>query len=87
MHNIIKSDFLLDHCIIEWTMRRDPSQTVKIERLRRNVKDKDTNQFETDLKNKLEITHENANIEDMYENYIKDITSIICTHIQKTSYK
>ena len=30
-----------------------------------------------DLKNKLEITYENANIDDIYENYIKDIISII----------
>ena len=29
--NITKSDFLSDHFIIEWTMIRDPSQTVKIE--------------------------------------------------------
>ena len=37
IQNITKSDFLSDHCIIEWTMRRDPSQTVKIERLSRNI--------------------------------------------------
>ena len=61
-------------------MRKDPSQTVQTERLSRNIKDIDTKQFETDLKNKLEINYENANMEDMYENYIKDITSIIEKH-------
>ena len=61
-------------------MRRDPSQTVKIERLSGNKKDIDAKQFEADIKNKLEIPHENASIEDMYENYIKDITSIIEKH-------
>ena len=61
-------------------MRREPSQTVKIERQSRNVKNIDTGQFKIDLKNKLQIKHENINIEEMYGNYIKDITSIIEKH-------
>ena len=36
---------------MEWTIRGDPSQTVKIERLSRNIKDIDIKKFETDLKN------------------------------------
>ena len=80
IQNITKSDFLSDHYIIEWNMRRDPSQTVKTERLSRNIKDIDIKQFETDLKNRLEIPQKNANIYHMYQNYIKDITSIIEKH-------
>ena len=80
VQNITILDFLSDHCIIEWTMRRGPSQTVKIERLSRNIKDVDIKQFETGLKNKLEIPHENVDIDDMYQNYIEDITSIMDKH-------
>ena len=40
----------------------------------------DTDQFKTDLMNKLQIMHENINIEEVYGNYIKDITSIIEKH-------
>ena len=61
-------------------MRRDPLQTVKIERLSSNIKDIDIKQFETDPENKIEIPHENVNIDDMYQNYIKDITLIIEKH-------
>ena len=56
------------------------TQTVKIERLSRNIKDIDIKLFEMDLKNKMEIPHENSNIDDMYQNYINDITSIIEKH-------
>ena len=56
------------------------SQTVKIERQIRNLQNIDTDQFKIDLKNKLVIMHENINIEEMYGNYIKDITSIIEKH-------
>ena len=64
-------------------MKKVPSQTVKIERQSRNLKNIDTDQFKIDLQNKLEIMHENNNIEEMYGNYIKDITSIIekCPYI------
>ena len=80
IQNITISDFLSDDCIIEWIMRRDPSQTVKIDILSRNIKYIDIKQFEIDLKNKLGIPQANANIDNMYENYIKDITSIIEKH-------
>ena len=50
---------------MEWTMIRDPSQNVKIERLSRNIKDIGIKQFETELKNKIVIPHENINIDDM----------------------
>ena len=80
IHNLTKLDFLSDHCIIEWTMKKVPSQAEKIERQSRNLKNIDTDQFKIDLKNKLEIMHENVNIEDMYGKYIKDITYIIEKH-------
>ena len=38
IHNLTKLEFLLDHCIIEWTMKKVPSQNVKIERQSRNLK-------------------------------------------------
>ena len=38
IHNLTKLDFLSDHCIIELTMEKLPSQTVKIERQSRNLK-------------------------------------------------
>ena len=65
-------------------MRRDPSQTVKIERLSRNIKDKDIKQFEIDLKTKIEIPHENINIDDMYQNNVKGITSFVEKHASIT---
>ena len=61
-------------------MIRDPSQTVKTERLSRNIRGIDIKQFETDCKNKIVIQHDNAKRDDMYQNYIKDITSIIEKH-------
>ena len=75
-----RSDSLSDHCIIEWTMIRDHSQTVKIETVSRNIKDIDIRQFETDLKNKIELPRENDNMDDMYQNYLKNIISIIDKH-------
>ena len=39
-----------------------------------------TEQFKTDLRNKLEIMQGNVNIEEMYGNYINTITSIIEKH-------
>ena len=65
-----------DH-IDTWSLATEFVKLVKFERLSRNIKDIDTKQFKTDLKNKWEITHENANIEEMYKNYIKDTTSNI----------
>ena len=44
----------------------------------RKLKNIDTDQFK--LKNKLQNMHENVNLEEMYGNYIKDITSIIEKH-------
>ena len=80
IHNLTKLEFLSDHCIIEWTMKKVPSQTVKIERQSRNLKNIDTDLFKIDIKNKLDIMQENVNIEEMYGNYINDITSIIEKH-------
>ena len=77
IHNLTKLEFLSDHCIIEWTMKKFPSQSVKIERQIRNLKNINTNQFKIDLKNKLEIIQENVNTEEMFGNYINDITSTI----------
>ena len=58
-------------------MIRDASQTVKIEQLSRNIKDRDIKKFETDLKHKIELPHKNDNIHDMYQNYLKNIISIM----------
>ena len=68
IQNITRSDSLSGHCILEWTMIRDASQTVKIERLCRSIKDIDIKQFEMDLENKIELPHENYNIDNMYQN-------------------
>ena len=79
IHNLTKLEFLSDHCIIEWTMKKVPSISVKIEKSR-NLNNINTEQFKTDLQNKLEIMQGNANIEEMYGNYINTITSIIEKH-------
>ena len=77
IHCLTKLEFLSDHCIIEWTMKKLPSISVKIEKQSRNLKNINIEQFKTDLKNKLEIMQGNVNIEEMYGNYINIITSII----------
>ena len=46
-----------------------------------NIKDVNIKQFETDLKNKIELQHENQNIDNMYQKNLKDITSSM-TNIQ-----
>ena len=40
----------------------------------------DIKQYKKDLKNKVKIPHENVNTDDMYQNYTKDVTSIIEKH-------
>ena len=77
-------------------MKKVPSISVKIEKQSRNLKNINTEQFKTDLKNKLEIIQGNINTEEMYGNYINTITSIIeehtpisgrkCTKIQHKSW-
>ena len=32
IHNLTKLEFLSDHCIIEWTMKKVPSISVKIKK-------------------------------------------------------
>ena len=61
-------------------MKKVPLQLVKIEKRNRNFKNINIDQFKTDLKKKLDSRQENVNIEEMYGNYIKDITSIIEKH-------
>ena len=55
IHNLTKLEFLSDHCIIEWPMRKAPLISEKIEKQSRNLKNINTEQFKEDLKNKLEI--------------------------------
>ena len=38
IHNLTKLDFLSDHCITEWTMRKAPLISEKIEKQSRNLK-------------------------------------------------
>ena len=80
IHNLTKLEFLSDHCIIEWTMKKVPSKSVKIEKQSRNLKHISTEQFKTDLKIKLEIMQRNVNLEELYENYINTIAYIIEEH-------
>ena len=80
IHNLTKLEFLSDHCIIEWTMRKAPLISEKIEKQNRNLKNINTEQFKKDLKNKLENMQKNVNTEEMYGNYIKTITSTIEEH-------
>ena len=54
IHNLTKLEFLSDHCIIEWTMKKAPLILEKIEKQSRNLKNINTEQFKKDLKNKLE---------------------------------
>ena len=80
IHNLTKLEFLSDHCIMEWTMRKAPLITEKIEKQSRNLKNIKTEQFKKDLKNKLENMQRNIITEEMYGNYIKTITSTIEEH-------
>ena len=80
IYNLTKLESLSDHCIIGQTMKKTPSQPEKIEKKSRNLKNINTDQFKINLKNKLEIMPENANTEEMYGNYINNITSIIEKH-------
>ena len=52
-------------------MKKVPSVSVKIEKESRNLKNINTEQFKTELKNKLEIIQENVNIEEMYRTLYK----------------
>ena len=52
IHNLTKLEFLSDHCIIEWTMKKAPSIQEKREKQTRNLKNINTEQFRIDLKNK-----------------------------------
>ena len=61
-------------------MKKVPKISVKIEMECRNLKNINTEQFKTELKNKLENIQENVNIEEMYGNYLNIITSIIEKH-------
>ena len=80
IQNLTKLEFLSDHCIIEWTMRKAPLISEKIEKQSKNLKNINTEQFKKDLKNKLGNMQKNVNIEEMYGNYIKTITSNIEEH-------
>ena len=48
---------------------------------KRNV---DIKQFERDLKNKIELSNDNQNIDNRYEKYLKDLTSIIDKYVPIT---
>ena len=61
-------------------MKKVPSQTAKTEKQCRNLKNINTEQFKIDLKIKLENMKGNVNIEEMYGNYLNNITSIIEKH-------
>ena len=80
IQNLTNSEYLSDHCIIEWTMRKPPIISEKIEKHSRNLKNIDIELFKDDLKNKIQDLQNNVNTEEMYENYIKIITSTIEEH-------
>ena len=87
IYNLTKLESLSDHCIMGWTIKKIPSQSVKIEKQSRNLKNINTVQFKIDLKNKLEIMQQNVSTEEMYGNYINDITSITEKHAPITRRK
>ena len=66
IQNLTKLEFLSDHCIIEWTMRKASLISEKIEKQGRNLKNINTELFKNDLKNKLEILQKDVNTEEMY---------------------
>ena len=80
IQNLTNLEYLSDHCIIEWTMRKPPIISEKIEKHSRNLKNINTELFKDDLKNKLQNLQKNDNTEEMYGNYIKIITSTIEEH-------
>ena len=80
MYKLTNLEFLSDHCIIEWTMRKAPLISKKLKKQSRNLKNINMEQFKKEIKNKLENLHTNVNTEEMYGNYIKTITSTIEEH-------
>ena len=71
------------------TMKKAPSLSVKNEKQSRNLKNINTEQFKTDLKNKLEIMQGNVNIEEMSGNYKYYNIQYrkTCPYIEKEMYK
>ena len=80
IHNLTKLEFLPDHCIIEWTMKKAPSIEEKREKQTSNLKNINTERFKIDLKNKLDNIQRNINTDEMYGNYIDTITSTLDQH-------
>ena len=72
IQNLTNLEYISDHCIIEWTMRKTPLISEKIEKQSRNLKNINTELFKNDLKNKLENLQKcqyRRNVWKLYKNY------------------
>ena len=68
-------------------MKKVPSILEKKEKQTRNLKNINTEQFKTELKNKLDNMQRDINTEEMYANYIDSITSILEEHVPVSRWK
>ena len=53
IHDLTKLEFLLDHCIIEWTMKKVPKISVKIEEESRDLKNINTEKIQNRPKEQI----------------------------------
>ena len=81
------SEFLSDHCIIEWLMNIKRPDTVKTRSMIRNLKKINQEEFARDLEEELNInTHDGQPLQELYDGFVSSIETTLDKHAPLREY-
>ena len=84
---IDEGDYLSDHCALTWTQRVEKKPMEKIIHTSRDLESKNEQDFASDLADRLPTPGTTDNLQTLYEEYTKAITSTLDKHAPEVTQK
>ena len=87
LSGINEGDYLSDHCAVTWTHKVEKQPMEKIIHTSRDLESIKEQMFASDLADRLPTPHTTDNLQTLYENYTKAITSTVDQHAPEITQK